>query len=170
MCRPLSLFDFGGSLVPRNPTYLTQEGGKQLQTELDNLKSTRRREVAARIHKASESGGTVDNAEYDEAKNEQAFTEGRIRELENILANAVVDPTQEDAKGTVAFGSRVTVVTEQNKKRNYKVVGSAEAAPLKGKISNESPVGRALLGRKVGDEVEVETPSGVSKLTITAIK
>ena len=156
--------------MPRNPTYLTQEGGEQLQTELDNLKSTRRQEVAARIHKASESGGTVDNAEYDEAKNEQAFAEGRIRELENILANAVVAPTNKDAKGTVEFGSLVTVVTDQKKRRNYKVVGTAEAAPLKGKISNESPVGRALLGRKVGDKVEVETPAGVSKLTITAIK
>ena len=156
--------------MPRKPTYLTRQGGKQLQAELDDLKVKRRQEVAERIHKASESGGTVDNAEYDEAKNEQAFAEGRIRELENILANAVVDPTHEDAKGTVAFGSRVTVLTDQKKKRNYKVVGSAEAAPLEGKISNESPVGQALLGRKVGDEVEFETPAGVSKLTITAIK
>ena len=156
--------------MPRNQTYLTKEGGKQLQAELDNLKSARRPEVAARIHKASESGGTVDNAEYDEAKNEQSFAEGRIRELESILANAVVAPTHKDANDTVEFGSRVTVVTDQKKKHNYKVVGSAEAAPLKGNISNESPVGRALLGRKVGDEVEVETPAGVSKLTITAIK
>ena len=156
--------------MPRKPKYLTREGGKQLQAELDDLKGTRRQEVAERIHQASESGGTVDNAEYDEAKNEQAFAEGRIRELESILANAVVDPTRDDAKGTVAFGSQVTVLTDQKKKRNYRVVGSAEAAPLEGKISNESPVGLALLGRKVGDEVEFETPAGVSKLTITAIK
>ena len=153
--------------MPRKPTY---QGGKQLQAELDRLKGTRRQEVAEQIHKASESGGMVDNAEYDEAKNEQAFAEGRIRKLENILDNAIVDPTHEDAKGTVAFGSQVTVLTDQQKKRNYKVVGSAEAAPLEGKISNESPVGRAILGRKVGDEVELETPAGASKLTITAIK
>ena len=156
--------------MPRKQTYLTQEGLQQLGAELGNLKSARRQEVAARIHRASETGGTVDNAEYDEAKNEQAFIEGRIRDLENILANAVVAPAAGDSKGTVEFGSSVTVVTDKREKRNYKVVGSAEAAPLKGNISNESPVGRALLGRKVGDKVEVETPAGVSKLTVTAIK
>ena len=156
--------------MARNQTYLTEEGLQQLQAELDDLRSTRRREVAARIHKASESGGTVDNAEYDEAKNEQAFTEGRIRDLENILANAIVAPVSGEAKGQVEFGSSVTVVTDQKQRRNYKVVGSAEVDPLMGKISNESPVGRALLGKTVGDQVDVETPSGVTKLTITKIE
>jgi transcription elongation factor GreA len=150
-------------------TYLTPEGLKQLEEELDHLKSVRRQEVASRIHKASGTGGTVDNAEYDEAKNEQAFIEGRIRHLENILANAIVAPASGDATGTVEFGSNVTVMTARKQKRNYKVVGSAEAAPLVGKISNESPVGRALLGKTVGDQVDVETPAGVTKLTITKI-
>ena len=155
--------------MPRHKTYLTQEGLQQLQAELAELRSTRRQEVASRIHKASESGGTVDNAEYDEAKNEHAFIEGRIRHLENILANPIVAPASGDAKGTVEFGSNVTVMTARKQKRNYKVVGSAEAAPLVGKISNESPVGRALLGKTVGDQVDVETPAGVTKLTITKI-
>ena len=151
-------------------TYLTKGGLKQLEAELDNLRSLRRPEVAARIHKASETGGTVDNAEYDESKNEQAFIEGRIRDLENILSNVVVAPKRKKSGDSVEFGSSVTVATEDGGKRHYTVVGSAETAPLQGKISNESPVGRALLGRKVGDEVEVEAPSGVTKLTITRIR
>ena len=155
--------------MARNRSFLTQEGLDQLQSELAELRSTRRAEAAGRIAKATESGGTVDNAEYDEAKNEQAFIEGRIRDLENILANAVVAPSGGDATGTVEFGSNVTVVTERKQKQSYKVVGSAEAAPLAGKISNESPVGRALLGRSVGDQVDVKTPAGVTKLTITKI-
>ena len=156
--------------MPQRKSYLTPEGLKQLQEELKQLKNVRRGEVAARIHKASESGGTVDNAEYDEAKNEQAFTEGRIRALEGILANAEVSPTRRKRRGSVEIGASVTVATSEGAKRRYKVVGSVEAAPLDGKISNESPVGRALLGHKVGDEVEVETPSGVLKLTITQIR
>ena len=151
-------------------TYLTKGGLKQLEAELDNLRSVRRPEVAARIHKASETGGTVDNAEYDESKNEQAFIEGRIRDLENILSNVVVAPKRKKSRDSVEFGSSVTVATEDGGKRHYTVVGSAETAPLEGKISNESPVGRALLGRKVGDEVEVEAPSGVTRLTITRIR
>ena len=154
----------------RKETYLTPEGLKSLQGELKHLQSVRRSEVAARIHKANETGGTVDNAEYDEAKNEQAFVEGRIRELENLLSNAVVAPDAEDAGQGVGFGSSVTVVADNGRKRSYTVVGSAEASPLEGKISNESPVGKALLGRKVGDEVKVETPAGLMKLTIQKIR
>ena len=155
--------------MARRESYLTPEGEQQLQDELGHLKSVRRPEVAARIHKASGTGGTVDNAEYDEAKNEQAFVEGRIRDVENILSTAVVTPRPDKKKGSVEFGSSVTVVTSEGVRQRYKVVGSAEAAPLDGKISNESPVGRALLGRKVGDEVEVETPSRLMKLTITKV-
>ena len=155
--------------MAKRETYLTQEGLKQLQKELAHLKDVRRREVAARIHKASETGGTVDNAEYDEAKNEQAFIEGRIRALENIISNAVVSTTRR-SRDSVQIGSSVTVVAQDGAKRRYKVVGSAEAAPLDGKISNESPVGRAILGHKIGDKVKVETPSGVMKLTISVIR
>jgi transcription elongation factor GreA len=156
--------------MAQRETYLTQEGLRQLGEELENLKSVRRQEVAARIRKASETGGTVDNAEYDEAKNEQAFVEGRIRDLENILSTAVVAPKQRGQKqGIVRIGSKVTVVNEAGREQRYTVVGSAEAAPLEGRISNESPVGRALMGRGLGDEVEVKTPAGVIKLTISDI-
>ena len=155
----------------QKPNYLTAEGQKSLDDELEQLTKVRRREVAARIQKASENGGTVDNAEYEEAKNEQAFVEGRIADLENILSNAVVaSKTGRKASGAVEFGSKVTVIANGGSKKLYKVVGSAEAAPLEGKISVESPVGRAILGRKVGDEVEVTTPSGGMKLTIKEIR
>ena len=154
----------------RNESYLTKEGLQTLQDELAQLKSTRRPEVAGRIHKASETGGTVDNAEYEEAKNEQAFTEGRIQDLESILSNAVVAPIRKKGQTSIGFGSSVTVVSGEGARRRYKIVGSAEAAPLDGKISNESPVGRALLGREVGDKVDVETPAGVMKLTVASIR
>ena len=156
--------------MTQRETYLTPEGLQQLQDELGFLKTARRQEVATRIHKASETGGTVDNAEYDEAKNEQAFIEGRIRDLESVLFKAVVAPSRQKGTDTVGFGSSVTVVTPEGNKRKYTVVGTAEAAPLQSKISNESPVGQALLGRKVGDEVEVQAPSGVMKLTIVKIR
>jgi transcription elongation factor GreA len=169
-CWPLSFFDFGSKAMPQRETFLTAQGLKQLQAELQNLKGIRRQEVAARIHRASETGGTVDNAEYDEAKSEQAFVEGRIRELENILANAVV-ATHDKKAGIVTIGSAVTVTTDEGRKQKYMVVGSVEAAPLDGKISNESPVGRALLGHKVGDVVEFETPSKKKvKLTVNEVK
>ena len=150
-------------------TYLTEEGMRQLQAEVEHLRSVRRPEVAARIHTASESGGTADDAGYEEAKRQQAFVEGRILDIENILANAVVASHDKKTK-TVEIGSTVTVETEQHKKENYFVVGSAEASPLEGKISNESPVGRALIGHKVGDVVQVETLSKVIKLKITRMK
>ena len=157
--------------MTRRESYLTSEGLTHLQEELGTLRNVRRQEVATRIHKASETGGTVDNAEYDEAKNEQAFIEGRIRDLENILSNAVVAPSRKK-KGAklVEFGSSVTVVATNGTKRKYTLVGSAEAAPLEGRISNESPVGSALIGHKIGDKVEAETPAGLLKLTITAIR
>jgi transcription elongation factor GreA len=153
----------------RKEVFLTEEGRQNLEEELDHLVSVRRREVATRLHKASETGGTVDNAEYDEAKNEQAFLEGRISDLDNILSNAVVAPI-EKGDGGVRLGSKVTVTSEDGSKRNYTVVGSAEAAPLDGKISLESPVGMALMEHEVGDEVEVETPAGSVKLKITKIR
>lgn len=150
--------------------YLTPEGHDQLERELHELRTVRRPDVASRIHQATEGGGTVDNAEYEEVKNEQAFVEGRIRDLEEILNNAVVAERSADSEDQVQFGSDVTVRTESGQSRSYHLVGSAEARPLEGKISNESPVGQALLDRRVGDVVEVTTPSGVQKLTIVAIE
>ena len=155
--------------MARREIYLTPEGQQNLQKELEHLKTVRRLEVARRIQKASEAGGTVDNAEYDGAKNEQAFVEGRISDLEIILSNAVVPTAAVKAGGAIGFGSSVTVVTDAGTKKHYRVVGSVEAAPLEGKISIESPVGRALVGHKAGDEVDVQTPSGVVKLTIAKV-
>ena len=140
-----------------------------MRAELDDLRNVRRPDVAARIHLATESGGTVDNAEYDEVKNEQAFVEGRIRDLEWILSDATVAERSPDAEDTVQFGSSVTVETRDGKRRHYLLVGSAEAKPLEGKISNESPVGQALLSRRVGDVIEVATPAGVQKLTVVEL-
>ena len=155
--------------MPRRQRYLTQEGQIQLRAELEDLKSVRRPDVAARIHRATESGGAADNAEYEQVKNEQSFVEGKIRELEEVLSNAVVPPKKKVARGTVQFGSSVTVVNKARKKTVYQLVGSAEANPSEGKISNESPVGQALLDHKVGDIVEVSTPAGISELKITKV-
>jgi transcription elongation factor GreA len=143
---------------------------EHLTEELANLRNHRRPEVAERIHRASESGGTADNAEYDEAKSEQAFIEGRIQELERILSGAVVAPRKKGKKETVEFGTSVTVTNQLGKKLVYRIVSSAEAAPLEGKISIESPVGKALMGRKAGDSVDVKVPSGTMNLTITQIR
>ncbi len=150
---------------------LTPEGLKHLEEEFENLTSARRKEVAERIHVASDAGGTVDNAEYDEAKNEQAFVEGRISELEELLSNAVAAEKSKGGKGKhkVEFGSKVTVTMDGGRKQHYQLVGSAEAAPLEGKISVESPVGEALMGHKVGDKVKVATPTGDHQVSVTKI-
>ncbi len=150
--------------------FLTPEGRDRLQEELHELRTVRRPDVASRIHQATEGGGTVDNAEYEEVKNEQAFVEGRIRDLEQLLHNAIIAERSPESEDQVQFGSAVTVKTENGQNRSYQLVGSAEASPLEGKISNESPVGQALLDRRVGDVIEVTTPSGVQKLTIISIK
>ena len=154
----------------RREIRLTQEGQQNLAKELDHLLYVRRREMADRIHRANESGGTADNAEYEDAKNEQAFLEGRIAELENILANAIVASGEDRPKGGVEFGSSVTVRINEGARKIYTIVGSVEANPLEGKISVESPVGQALMGHEVGDKVDVETPSGVSQMTIVRVK
>jgi transcription elongation factor GreA len=149
--------------------FLTPEGRDRLREELDELRIVRRPDVAARIHIATEGGGTVDNAEYEEVKNEQSFVEGRIRDLEQVLANAVVAERSPDAGDKTQIGSSVTVKAQDGRLRKYQLVGSAEANPLEGKISNESPVGEALLDRQVGDVVEYKTPGGLQKLTVVKI-
>ena len=147
---------------------LTQEGLAKLQSELEELLSVRRREVAGKIKRAREMGGTENNAEYDDAKNEQAFVEGRILTLENIVKNAVVIESPA-LPGVVELGNKVLIQNQDGKIDQFTIVGSAEANPVEGKISNESPVGQALLDRKVGDEVEVPTPAGMLKLTIIEV-
>ena len=147
---------------------ITQEGLAKLQSELEELLSARRREVAGKIKRAREMGGTENNAEYDDAKNEQAFVEGRILTLENIVKNATVIESPA-LPGVVELGNKVLIQNQDGKIDQFTIVGSAEANPVEGKISNESPVGQALLDRKVGDEVEVPTPAGMLKLTIIEV-
>jgi transcription elongation factor GreA len=149
---------------------MTKEGIERLEAELEHLRAVRRPEVAERIHQAKELASAQNNAEYEEAKNEQAFVEGRIMTLEHLLQNAtVIDEEAAHRANRIQIGSHVTVTSSEGKKTDYQIVGPAEARPTEGMISNESPVGRALLGKRVGDEVQVQVPRGVLRLTITSI-
>lgn len=155
--------------MERNENYLTSDGLLKLETELQELTGDRRVELATQIKKATEVGGTVDNAEYDEAKRLQSQIEGRIQVVEHLLRNAVlIEETITPAK-TVKIGSTVTVNMPDGNELKYTIVGSVEVDPTGGKISNESPIGKALLGRKVGADVEARTPAGVIKLKICQI-
>lgn len=149
--------------------YLTAEGCKKLKEELDYLCRVRRPQVAENIKEAKEGGDIMENAGYDEAKNEQAFVEGRIATLEAMLKNAVIiekpGPIQ-----AVALGSWVTVAEGSGEEERYQIVGWAEADPQEGRISNESPLGKALLGRGVGDEIAIEAPDGVRHFRILSIE
>ncbi len=148
--------------------YLTPDGKRKLESELEYLLTVRRAQVAERIRQAKEGGDIMENAGYDDAKNEQAFIEGRIMTLQAILRDAVV-LTQPSESDTVQIGSHVTVCDDDGETSVYYIVGSTEADPVNGRISNESPVGRALLGRRVGDVVTVRTPGGNARLTILSI-
>jgi transcription elongation factor GreA len=152
------------------PTYLTAGGLSNLKAELEELRTTRRQMVAERIQEAKEIGGTVDNAEYDEAKNEQAFIEGRILTLDNLISNAVIISDRQGPSDIVNVGSRVTVVNQKDQSYQYTIVGSTEADPAQGKISNVSPIGKALLGKRVGDLAEVNAPAGKIRLEVVEIQ
>jgi len=149
--------------------YLTPEGLKRLEEELEHLKTVRRAEVAQRLHDAMAEGEVEENPEYEDAKNEQAFVEGRILEIETILANAVLIENK-GPSNEIRLGSKVTVTeVGSGSKEHYIIVGSAEADPANGRISNESPLGRALLGHKVNDVVSVQAPEGEIKFKVTHI-
>ena len=149
------------------PSYLSKEGLAKLREELEELKNVRRPEIAARISEAKEHGDLTENAEYEDAKNEQAFVEGRIQSLEALIKNAILIDENHSTEH-VQIGSTVEIESSAGRER-YTIVGSAEASPRDGRISNESPVGRALLGRKKGDEVTVTVPAGDSKYKILSI-
>jgi transcription elongation factor GreA len=166
----LSFFVFQEGTMSQRETYLTTEGLAKLEIEIESLRNVRRSEIADRIQRAKEIGGTVDNVEYDEAKNEQAFVEGRVLTLENMIKNAVIIPDHSPSSTTVEMGSKVTVVMVDGKKSKYTIVGRAEADPTQGRISNESPVGKVLLGTHPGDDVEAETPAGKIKLRISKVE
>jgi transcription elongation factor GreA len=150
---------------------LTQEGYEKLKAEIEHLRTTKRREVAERIKEAREFGDIAENAEYDHAKNEQAMLEARIAGLEDKLRNATVIDEKHAETGVVSIGSKVHVKDQKSGQSvAYQIVGSAEADPTANKLSNESPVGAALLGRKRGDVVSVSVPRGPArKLKITKI-
>ena len=149
---------------------MTYEGVKKLEDELEYLKTVKRKEITEKIKVALGYGDLSENSEYDEAKNDQAFTEGRIVTLENMLKNAVVVDESEIPHDIVSVGSKVRVKDfEFDEEVDYTIVGSAEADPMNFKISNESPVGKALSGRKIGEIVEVQIPDGVNKFEILEI-
>ena len=150
--------------------FFTKEGLEKIEEELEYLKSVARAEVAAKIKVALGYGDLSENAEYDHAKNEQAKLEEKIAKLENMIRNAVIIEEEKLDKDVIHVGSKVTVYEkESDDEDEYTIVGSAEANPLEGKISNESPIGNALLGKKVGDIVSIEVPDGIINYEVKAI-
>ncbi len=152
-------------------TFLTKEGFQKLQEELDYLRTAKRQEVAERLHEAMEGGELIENAEYEAAKNEQAFVEGRIQELDVILATArVIEENHHNKEGLIQIGSTVTIEEEGSPAETYIIVGAAEANPREGKISNESPIGKAVLGHRAGEVLQVEAPGGQFNVKIIKVK
>jgi transcription elongation factor GreA len=155
--------------MPTN--FLTKEGFQKLQEELDHLRTAKRQEVAERLHEAMEGGELIENAEYEAAKNEQAFVEGRIQELDVLLAtaNIIEDNGKNKKHDVIHVGSKVTIKEGNFEAETFIIVGAAEANPREGKISNESPIGKAILGHKLGDIVKVETPGGTYNVKIIKV-
>jgi len=152
------------------PVYLTAEGVEDLRRELDHLVNVKRPALAERLHRAIQQGDLTENADYIAAKEEQGFLEGRVQQIEVMLRNAVIIE-ENGPSDEVALGSRVTVVEEgAEEAETFRIVGPAEANPGQGNVSNRSPLGRALLGRRVGDVVTVEAPAGDIVFRITAIR
>jgi transcription elongation factor GreA len=151
------------------PSFLTRQGHQKLQEELDYLRTVKRQEVANRLHEAMEGGELIEDAEYEAAKNEQAFVEGRIQELEMLLANArVIEET--GSMDVVQVGARVTIKEDENDAEIYTIVGPAEANPRDGRVSNESPLGRAVMDHRAGDKVRVDAPGGSFFVTIVKVE
>ena len=154
----------------QKPIPITPEGLRHLEGELEQLRTVRRPQAAEEIQRAREDGGTANNAEDDAAKDEQGFVEGRIRHLEHIVRHASVIARDSTPPQFIKLGCRVTLVDPDGNPAQYTIVGSAEAAPREGRISNESPVGRTLLGHRIGDQVQVLAPGGVIGYTVVAIE
>jgi len=155
--------------MSKKPVYLTPEGCDRLKEELEYLRTVRRPQVAAYIQLAKEGGDIMDNAGYDDAKNEQAFLEGRIATLEAMLKNSVLIE-EPGTSEVVVLGSWVKVAEKDENEEAYRIVGWAEADPTNGLISNESPLGQTLLGHRVGEEVTVQTPDGVRRFKVLEIR
>ena len=157
--------------MDKNKTLLTEQGYQELKDELDNLINVRRPENIKAIKDARSLGDLSENADYDAARNEQAELEGRIKQLEKLLENVeIIDDSKQD-KSIVSVGNTVSIkYIDEDDEEEYKIVGSQEADPFACKISNESPIARALLNHKVGDIVDVDSPNGVYQIEITSIK
>jgi transcription elongation factor GreA len=153
------------------PMYLTRDGRAKLEAELEELTKNERRVIAERIAAAKELGDISESGEYEDAKNSQALLEGRIRDIKNILSRAeIIEEDQRNGTGEVRVGSSVTVrIEDDDEEETWTIVGSTEANPRNGRISNESPIGAALLGKRARQKVTVQTPSGVMKLTIVKV-
>lgn len=150
---------------------MTKEGKLKLEQELENLKTVKRKDVVERIKIARSFGDLSENSEYDSAKEEQAFVEGRITTLENMIRNAKIIEESELDSDTVSLGKTVTFVElPDGDEETYSIVGSAEADPFEGKISNDSPIAKSLIGKRVGDEVTVQTPGGEMNVRIVTIR
>jgi transcription elongation factor GreA len=150
---------------------MTKEGKEKLEQELEYLKTVKRKEVVERIKIARGFGDLSENSEYDAAKDEQAFVESRIQMLENMIRNAVIIEEDKENPDVVSLGKSVTFIElPDGEEETYTIVGSAEADPFEGKISNDSPIAKSLLGRKVGEEVTVQTPGGEMVVKIVAVK
>ncbi|MEH7379854.1 transcription elongation factor GreA [Bacillus sp. JJ1533] len=149
---------------------MTLEGKQKLEQELEHLKTVKRKEVVERIKIARSFGDLSENSEYDSAKDEQAFVEGRITTIENMIRNARIIEEDADSAGKVSLGKSVTFIElPDGEEETYTIVGSAEADPFEGKISNDSPIAKSLLGKHVGDKVTVQTPGGDMLVEITKI-
>jgi transcription elongation factor GreA len=150
---------------------MTKEGKEKLEQELEYLKTVKRKEVVERIKIARGFGDLSENSEYDAAKDEQAFVESRIQMLENMIRNAVIIEEDKENPDVVSLGKSVTFIElPDGEEETYTIVGSAEADPFEGKISNDSPIAKSLLGRRVGEEVTVQTPGGEMVVKIVAVK
>ena len=153
--------------MQNKPTYLSKEGLEKVRLELEEMINVRRPEIAARIQEAKQHGDLSENAEYEDAKNQQAFIEGRIQSLSSLIKNAIIID-EKHSTTQVQIGSTVVVESDDGRE-TYTIVGSTEASPTDGKISNESPVGRALLGHKKGEKVVVSVPAGAFTYKIIGI-
>ncbi len=153
-----------------NQTYITPDGLDKLKQELSNLINIERKKIADRIKEAKELGDLSENAEYSAAKDEQAFLERRIAGLDNVIKNAIIIDKNEHSNGVVEIGSTVKFKDQADNIKEYQIVGSHEADPTLGKISNESPIGRAFLGKIKGDTVAFQAPKGEIKFKILSIK
>lgn len=157
--------------MEKDDVILTRDGLEKLEQELEELKTVKRKEVAERLKQAISFGDLSENSEYEDAKNEQAFIEGRILTVEKMLKNVKVIEDDSVVEGEVSIGSLVRLKDiEMDEEEEYKLVGTVEADPMNNRISNESPVGHAIIGHKVGDIVEIEVPAGIIKYEVLSIE